>query len=160
LLFPIVAVQTCLFAKPLLSNGCYIFAYIAVVAQQGVYMPQYEIHLNRYFKNPHGEWESLKILGKFLDPIELKKLFVEIIYKRYLHKYSWTISYSATLAHHSSYFTEVHKLIFHVSHKPFTYLFETVLMGRFRKILWGNSCCQPGRYLLKPTLLKAIYGLL
>jgi hypothetical protein len=30
-----------LFAKPLLSNGCCIFAYFAVVAQQCVYMPQY-----------------------------------------------------------------------------------------------------------------------
>jgi hypothetical protein len=29
---------TCLFAKPLLSNGCSIFAYIAVVVQQRVYM--------------------------------------------------------------------------------------------------------------------------
>jgi hypothetical protein len=42
LLFPIVAVQTCLFTKPLLSNDCYIFAYIAVVTQQQVYMPHYE----------------------------------------------------------------------------------------------------------------------
>jgi hypothetical protein len=29
-----------LFAKPLLSDGCCIFAYLAVVAQQWVYMPQ------------------------------------------------------------------------------------------------------------------------
>jgi hypothetical protein len=41
LLYAIVIVETCLFAKPLLSNGCFIFAYIAVVAQQRVYMPQY-----------------------------------------------------------------------------------------------------------------------
>jgi hypothetical protein len=33
---------TCLFAKPLFSNGyCSIFAYFAVVAQQRVYLPQY-----------------------------------------------------------------------------------------------------------------------
>jgi hypothetical protein len=34
LLFPIAAVQTCLFVKPLLSNGSCIFAYLVVVAQQ------------------------------------------------------------------------------------------------------------------------------
>jgi hypothetical protein len=45
--------QTCLFAKPLLTNGCCILAYLAVVARQRVYMPQYllvyggkEINLN------------------------------------------------------------------------------------------------------------------
>jgi hypothetical protein len=38
MLFPIVAMQTCLFVKPLLSNGCCIFAYLTVVAQQQVYM--------------------------------------------------------------------------------------------------------------------------
>jgi hypothetical protein len=43
LLYPIVAVETRLFAKPLLNNGCCIFAYLAVVAQQRVYMPQYLI---------------------------------------------------------------------------------------------------------------------
>jgi hypothetical protein len=32
---------TCLFAKPLFSNGSCIFAYLAVVAQQRVCMPQY-----------------------------------------------------------------------------------------------------------------------
>jgi hypothetical protein len=41
LLYPTVAVETRLFAKPLLSDGCCIFAYLAVVAQQWVYMPQY-----------------------------------------------------------------------------------------------------------------------
>jgi hypothetical protein len=35
--------QTCLFAKPLLSNGCCIFAYLMFVAQQQVYMPQYKM---------------------------------------------------------------------------------------------------------------------
>jgi hypothetical protein len=39
LLYPIFAVKTRLFAKPLLSNGCYIFAYLAVVVQLRVYMP-------------------------------------------------------------------------------------------------------------------------
>jgi hypothetical protein len=34
----IFAVGTYLFAKPLLSNGCSIFAYLVVVAQQQVYM--------------------------------------------------------------------------------------------------------------------------
>jgi hypothetical protein len=37
----IVSIETCLFAKPLLSNGSCIFAYLAVVAQQRVYMLQY-----------------------------------------------------------------------------------------------------------------------
>jgi hypothetical protein len=36
-----VAMGTCLFAKPLLSNGCCTFAYLVLVAQQWVYMPQY-----------------------------------------------------------------------------------------------------------------------
>jgi hypothetical protein len=35
------ALGTCLFAKPLLSNGFCIFAYVAVVTQQRVYTPQY-----------------------------------------------------------------------------------------------------------------------
>jgi hypothetical protein len=37
----IVAVGTCLFAKNLLNNGCCIFAYHMVVAQQRIYMQQY-----------------------------------------------------------------------------------------------------------------------
>jgi hypothetical protein len=41
LLFLYFAVQTCLSAKLLLSNDCCIFAYLAVVAQERVYMPQY-----------------------------------------------------------------------------------------------------------------------
>jgi hypothetical protein len=36
-----VGVQTCLFAKSLLSNGCCIAPSFAVVAWQRVYMPQY-----------------------------------------------------------------------------------------------------------------------
>jgi hypothetical protein len=36
-----VSVETCLFALPLLSNGCCMFAYFAVVAQKRVYMSQY-----------------------------------------------------------------------------------------------------------------------
>jgi hypothetical protein len=36
-----VAQGTCLFAKPLLSNGCCIAASFAIVAKQRVYMPQY-----------------------------------------------------------------------------------------------------------------------
>jgi hypothetical protein len=39
----VVSVATCLFAKPLFSNGFSIFAYIAVVAQKRVYMLQYNI---------------------------------------------------------------------------------------------------------------------
>jgi hypothetical protein len=47
LLFTMVAMQTCLFSKPLLSNGHRIFAYLAVVAQQWVYMAQYVcMHMN------------------------------------------------------------------------------------------------------------------
>jgi hypothetical protein len=34
-------VQTCFFTKSLLNNVCCIFAYLAVVAQQRVCMPQY-----------------------------------------------------------------------------------------------------------------------
>lgn len=41
LLYPIFAVETHLFSKPLLNNGCRIFAYLAVIVQQRVYMPQY-----------------------------------------------------------------------------------------------------------------------
>jgi hypothetical protein len=37
----IVATETCLFVKLLLRNDCFMFAYLAVVAQQWVYMPQY-----------------------------------------------------------------------------------------------------------------------
>jgi hypothetical protein len=37
----IVGMETCLFAKPLLSNGCCIFAHLAIVVQQQAYMPQY-----------------------------------------------------------------------------------------------------------------------
>jgi hypothetical protein len=37
----IVSVGTCLFAKPLLSNGSCIFAYLAVVAQQRICVLQY-----------------------------------------------------------------------------------------------------------------------
>jgi hypothetical protein len=36
---PLFAVTNC--SKPLLSNGCSIFAYLAVVAQQRLYIPQY-----------------------------------------------------------------------------------------------------------------------
>jgi hypothetical protein len=45
--------QTCLFEQPLLSNGYCIFAYLAVVAQQQVYMPQYlfEVYLTLDGKN-------------------------------------------------------------------------------------------------------------
>jgi hypothetical protein len=39
-----VAVQTCLFAKPLFSNCSCIFAYLIVIAQQQVYMPQYILY--------------------------------------------------------------------------------------------------------------------
>jgi hypothetical protein len=36
-----IAVETCLFAEPLLSNGCCIVCYFAVVGFQGVYLPHY-----------------------------------------------------------------------------------------------------------------------
>jgi hypothetical protein len=39
LLFPTVAMQTCLFAQPLFSYGCCIVASFTVVAWQWVYMP-------------------------------------------------------------------------------------------------------------------------
>jgi hypothetical protein len=41
----IVAVETYLFANPLLSNVCCIFAYLVVIVQQQVNMPQY--HFNK-----------------------------------------------------------------------------------------------------------------
>jgi hypothetical protein len=41
LLYRTVAMETRLFAKPLLSKSCSIFAYLAVDAQQRVFMPQY-----------------------------------------------------------------------------------------------------------------------
>lgn len=40
LLYLIVVMETCLFAKLLLSNGCCVFAYLTAVAQEGVYLPQ------------------------------------------------------------------------------------------------------------------------
>jgi hypothetical protein len=43
LLYPTVAVETRLFAKSLLSNGYCIFVYLAVVAQQRVFMPQHQV---------------------------------------------------------------------------------------------------------------------
>jgi hypothetical protein len=46
LLYPIVVVETRLFAKPLFSNGSYIFSYLAVVARQWVYMQQYVYDLH------------------------------------------------------------------------------------------------------------------
>jgi streptomycin 6-kinase len=57
LLYPIVAMETRLFAKPLPSKGYCIFVYLAVVAQQRVYMPQYvkvfigDIHSAEVFWN-------------------------------------------------------------------------------------------------------------
>jgi hypothetical protein len=50
LLFPVVAMQPCLFAKLLLSNGRCIFGYLAVVAQKPVYMPQY-LQYRRHWQN-------------------------------------------------------------------------------------------------------------
>jgi hypothetical protein len=41
LLYPTVGVETRLFAKPLLRNGCCISGYLTVIAQEEVYMPQY-----------------------------------------------------------------------------------------------------------------------
>jgi hypothetical protein len=41
LLLSTVSVGTCLFAEPLLSNGFCISAYLAIVAQQRIYMLQY-----------------------------------------------------------------------------------------------------------------------
>jgi hypothetical protein len=35
------AVEMRFFTKPLLSNGCFIFSFLVVVAQQRVYKPQY-----------------------------------------------------------------------------------------------------------------------
>jgi hypothetical protein len=53
-LYSLVAMETCLFVKPLPSNGCCIVAYFVVVAQQRVYMPQYcysgirdELHVHK-----------------------------------------------------------------------------------------------------------------
>jgi hypothetical protein len=37
----VFALDTCLFAEPLLSSCCFIVVYFAVVAWQRVYMPQY-----------------------------------------------------------------------------------------------------------------------
>jgi hypothetical protein len=41
LLYPVVAMETCLFAEPLLSNDCCMFAYLAIAAKQRVYMRHY-----------------------------------------------------------------------------------------------------------------------
>jgi hypothetical protein len=46
----VVAMGTFLFAKPLLSDVCCIFAYLTVIAQQWVYMPQYILLLSIFFE--------------------------------------------------------------------------------------------------------------
>jgi hypothetical protein len=43
LLCSLIAMETCLFAEPLVSNGCCIVVCFMVVAKQWVYMPQYII---------------------------------------------------------------------------------------------------------------------
>jgi hypothetical protein len=40
MLCPIVAMEECLFAKPLLCYGLFSFAYVALVAKRRVYMGQ------------------------------------------------------------------------------------------------------------------------
>jgi hypothetical protein len=50
LLFAIAALETRFFPQLLLSNGCCIFAYLVVVAQQRFYMPQYFSYFTRYFE--------------------------------------------------------------------------------------------------------------
>jgi hypothetical protein len=40
MLYPIAAVETCLFAEPLLSNDRCIFTYLVVIAHERVYMPR------------------------------------------------------------------------------------------------------------------------
>jgi hypothetical protein len=42
LMYATVAIETCFFAKLLVSNRCCIFAYLAVIVQQHVYMPHYD----------------------------------------------------------------------------------------------------------------------
>jgi hypothetical protein len=54
---------TCLFAKPLLSSGCCIFAYLAVVAQQRVYRPQ-------YYNYREIEWGGICIFTRLLPCID------------------------------------------------------------------------------------------
>jgi hypothetical protein len=46
LLYSIVVMETCLFAKLLLSNRCCMFVYLVVIAQQWVCMPQYVSHVS------------------------------------------------------------------------------------------------------------------
>jgi hypothetical protein len=41
----VVAVETCLFAELLLSDGCYVVAYLAVVAWQRVCIPKLKYFL-------------------------------------------------------------------------------------------------------------------
>jgi hypothetical protein len=51
-LFQIVAVQTCLSAKPLFNNGCCIYAYLAVVTSNGS-----TCHNMKLFERKHfGNW--------------------------------------------------------------------------------------------------------
>jgi hypothetical protein len=55
LLYPNVAMETRLFAKPLLSNVCFIFAYLTVIAQQRVSMPHCSSLKAICPKEPTGE---------------------------------------------------------------------------------------------------------
>jgi hypothetical protein len=43
--FMLMMILSCLFVKPLLSYGCCIFTYLAVFAQQRVYISQYVVQL-------------------------------------------------------------------------------------------------------------------
>jgi hypothetical protein len=62
MLYPIVAVETRLFAKPLLSNCCFVFAYLVVVAQQRVYMPYL---FNIYMKQNVSRFKSYQMVVEF-----------------------------------------------------------------------------------------------
>jgi hypothetical protein len=76
LLFPIAAVKTCLFAKPLLSNGCCIFSYLAVVTQRRFYVQDY------YLENNGSVYTRILYLKSFYQNISIQNgiffLYLEV----------------------------------------------------------------------------------
>jgi hypothetical protein len=64
LLYAVVAAETHLFAKPLLSKVCCVFAYLAFVAQQRVLMPRYIATLCVLLTYPFLVLQDLAVLRR------------------------------------------------------------------------------------------------
>jgi hypothetical protein len=83
LLYPIVAMETCLLAEPLLSNGCCTTPYVAVVAQQRVYMPQYITYTQMAYQTLHFcKWRGVLNRAKLSIP---RYLFLTVPFRIHAH---------------------------------------------------------------------------